>query len=111
MKVRREPGDRVVALNANGRHRLSIAELHVEAHGVARAAYSISTRHGAALSGRELMMVRENTVPAPTLSWRGGVRGSVVSERDIERLQITHCGRLTRSERACPLVPTIAPPI
>ena len=29
-------------------------------------AYSISTPHGAALSGRASMMLRENTVPAPT---------------------------------------------
>ena len=39
------------------------------------------------------------------------MRVAVVAERDIERLQVAHGRRNTRSARACPLVPTIAPPI
>ena len=36
------------------------------------------------------MILRENTVPAPTLAGEAACGSKVVAERDIERLQIAH---------------------
>ena len=77
---------------------------------VSRFAYSISTRHGAALSGRESMILRENTVPAPTMAGEAAC-GSRLSRKETSNDCRSRTAVDTRSERACPLVPTIVPPI
>ena len=63
-----EPGDRVVAFDPDGWHRLPVAELYVKGNRIAGRVFDLDAPRGGVVRAGFDDADRENTVPAPTLA-------------------------------------------
>ena len=97
------PGRLKPQLKQFGRDRLPVPELHIEAHGIARRVLNLHAPRGA-LAGRASMMLRENTVPAPTLAGEAAC-GSRLSRNRTSKGCSSRTVVASYSARACPLAP------
>ena len=73
-------------------HRLAVAKLHLEDHGMVRLVFDLYAPRGGVVRAGVDDRPREHC-PGPDHPWRGDMRGAVVSKLYIEGLQLAHGGR------------------